>query len=931
MCNSVGMMSSATNDGPPTDLHKPNTRTHLIRFLFKHRNFWIPELTSLLQLSGQPTNPISTFFDINPLRAIRSPFLPATFPNDEVARQVCSKAVLINRVYEVWASALSYSDLAHAIEALPNNVTQEYYAENVTWSVNVDAFGVKLTSHEQNERRGRLTSALKFRGKVNLKHPDHVFWIIEDWGDQAMVSYKERQPLTSTSTSTSASSSTTSSSSTSSSSSSFPTTAATSTTSSSTTSSTSNIFSPQMLQRPKKIYFLREICQGDGGRVAKTYSLKQRKYLGPTSMDVQLSFVMAHQGLVRPGSIVMDPFVGTGSLLIACAAMGASLTIGTDIDVRVLKGMNRIARTTDSNIFTNFQQYNLPPPCILRADNSRRGNVFRNASHWSGGSSSGSGGSSSSSSSSSSSGSIALQQPFLDAIVCDPPYGVRAGAKKCGTLKKSSPVIPEQYNDDHVTMTQKYETEDVMLDLLDAAASMLVMGGRLVYLLPCLVDFDSDEELPTHPCLQCVANSEQTLSQYWSRRLITMEKVHEYDTEQTEKYLKVARDRIRHAQTRHLQTSVAYTDLQNKIKQMSHNNKKISVESVLLEETTNETTNETTATGKKRKSNVIKDGTEITLRKRSKKLFVTPREIAVKAGGERAHAWSYYGYQWRASLVTEENVAATTVKWGSTEQMTTDCDVLFNSGTVSVVPHSNGTDRLCLKTMRGSMWGSCAQSAYNALLPELASSTSSSSSFLPHDVIVSKRTIQQHLVSAKGGSTFENGFGIQVSIKFSPYGSRDEAGLYLWLDPLNYIKIIVEGARRHTSKPEVTIGTQQSGLPTSSPTYWSAKGLSNVNEFEYTLRLEMDARKERCAGMVWCELEKTWHVVGVLSLLSSSNLRSWSQLRPMVCTFTPKLHPPEDHQGQELSAEFSRFQIYEVQHGGNITEQSIESRKLKLK
>jgi hypothetical protein len=57
-------------------------------------------------------------------------------------------------------------------------------------------------------------------------------------------------------------------------------------------------------------------------------------------------------------------------------------------------------------------------------------------------------------------------------------------------------------------------------------------------------------------------------------------------------------------------------------------------------------------------------------------------------------------------------------------------------------------------------------------------------------LIVSCKTLAQSVENVTGG------YGVQVSIRFSPYGTRDEAGLYLWLDPLNYIKIIVEGPRR---------------------------------------------------------------------------------------------------------------------------------------
>jgi len=43
---------------------------------------------------------------------------------------------------------------------------------------------------------------------------------------------------------------------------------------------------------------------------------------------------------VRRGDLVYDPFVGTGSQLVAAAHLGA-LTLGADIDVRVLRDGKR--------------------------------------------------------------------------------------------------------------------------------------------------------------------------------------------------------------------------------------------------------------------------------------------------------------------------------------------------------------------------------------------------------------------------------------------------------------------------------------------------------------------------------------------------------------------------------------------------------------
>ena len=54
-------------------------------------------------------------------------------------------------------------------------------------------------------------------------------------------------------------------------------------------------------------------------------------------MDAELSLVMANQALAKPGALIYDPFVGTGSLMITCAEFGA-FTVGSDIDGRQIRG-----------------------------------------------------------------------------------------------------------------------------------------------------------------------------------------------------------------------------------------------------------------------------------------------------------------------------------------------------------------------------------------------------------------------------------------------------------------------------------------------------------------------------------------------------------------------------------------------------------------
>ena len=66
----------------------------------------------------------------------------------------------------------------------------------------------------------------------------------------------------------------------------------------------------------------------------------------------------------------------------------------------------------------------------------------------------------------------------------DPPYGIRAGARKSGRKGTSTAgedgssncpyKIDEERRHDHIPSTQNYPVEEVMLDLLDTAAKTMV-------------------------------------------------------------------------------------------------------------------------------------------------------------------------------------------------------------------------------------------------------------------------------------------------------------------------------------------------------------------------------------------------------------------------------------------------------------------------
>ena len=112
------------------------------------------------------------------------------------------------------------------------------------------------------------------------------------------------------------------------------------------------------------IYLGIKIADGQRDTNAR-FDLKKRHYIGPTSTCAELASLMSNQVLSRKGVLLWDCFVGTGSLLVAATAHGA-VCVGSDIDMRVLKGLKKGKQV--GSIRQNFLQYHLPSPDLLRMD-----------------------------------------------------------------------------------------------------------------------------------------------------------------------------------------------------------------------------------------------------------------------------------------------------------------------------------------------------------------------------------------------------------------------------------------------------------------------------------------------------------------------------------------------------------------------------------
>ncbi|KAJ3327357.1 hypothetical protein HDU76_011950 [Blyttiomyces sp. JEL0837] len=395
----------------------------VVLFAQAHLDFRLAELRSLAEVENVPME-----YEPDALQK-NSPFMVIKLNCAEDAAKLLRRAILIREIVELWAHALTFQELLEKTKLAPQGQLDIY--RKASFKFEVTAFGTTMPTPDQVARIEQF-SFLPFEGEINLKNPDFIFSVYEDYKDYGSHG--------------------------------FPV--------------------PEV---PEQLFFGRLVATGDR-KLIKKYDLKKRDYLGITSMDAQLSLLMSNQGLVKEGSFVLDPFVGTGSFLFTSAHYGA-FAMGSDIDGRQIRGRD------GKSVTTTMKQYNLTGRII--------GTVVCDIAHHSW-----------------------RDVEFWDAIICDPPYGVRAGAKKIAVNPKYPPKTSHFKADGQPRLPQTvpYELDEVLLDLLDFAAKFLVPGGRLVYWLPTVPDIYTEEDVPRHRRMRLVANSEQFFGK-WARRLITMEKL----------------------------------------------------------------------------------------------------------------------------------------------------------------------------------------------------------------------------------------------------------------------------------------------------------------------------------------------------------------------------------------------------------------------
>jgi hypothetical protein len=115
------------------------------------------------------------------------------------------------------------------------------------------------------------------------------------------------------------------------------------------------------------------------------------------------------------------------------------------------------------------------------------------------------------------------RRPLFDAIITDPPYGIRERSAALDDDALSRRALTPAQHDAHVPKTVAVNLRAILADLFHLAESSVVQGGWLVFLLPSMLPLDQAVALlPPHPGLRLMSASEQRMSSRWSRWCIAM-------------------------------------------------------------------------------------------------------------------------------------------------------------------------------------------------------------------------------------------------------------------------------------------------------------------------------------------------------------------------------------------------------------------------
>ena len=164
--------------------------------------------------------------------------------------------------------------------------------------------------------------------------------------------------------------------------------------------------------------------------------------------------MLANLGRVRRGALVYDPYCGTAGTLVAAGAMGARV-LGADLHAPALRGQlrtrsgpSKATQPAVQGIPETFAAYGLAPPLgLLHGDSGEHLRFVRRA-----------------------------PAGLFDAILTDPPYGIREKPAEVADERMLSRRLPAEQRANHVPQTALASIEQILADLFALARNSLVDG-----------------------------------------------------------------------------------------------------------------------------------------------------------------------------------------------------------------------------------------------------------------------------------------------------------------------------------------------------------------------------------------------------------------------------------------------------------------------
>ncbi|KIM45389.1 hypothetical protein M413DRAFT_65987 [Hebeloma cylindrosporum] len=424
---------------------------YLLHFAQAHDDFRLPELQSVAELYGITYSLPPREEDRDPTR----PFMVIDLEDEEHARLLARRCILIKAVYEFYGQGSTYDELHEANRKSEPLWTR--YVEDTSFRFLVTSSQHKIP---QSRQRDVIESFayMGFLGKIEMKNPDILLICFEEYEDRKGTTRAKYEGDGSF----------------------------------------------------RQVFFGRLLEEGSARQLIGKFDVKKRVYYGNTSMESEISLLMANQTLASPGKLLYDPFMGTGSMAYPTTHFGA-LVFGSDIDGRQMRGKQKTP-----GVIRAATQYGTASRVIDLATFDVTHNPWRCGE-------------------------------LFDAIVTDPPckYGVRAGAKRLGRKKELTDHQKElclqhslsprpqktpltlRYRDDqpYIPPTKPYELSHLAADLVLLARYLLKPGGRLVFFLPTVTEEYEDVDIYAMLCegMDVIANSLQDFGS-WGRRLVTIKK-----------------------------------------------------------------------------------------------------------------------------------------------------------------------------------------------------------------------------------------------------------------------------------------------------------------------------------------------------------------------------------------------------------------------